>query len=239
MKDYLKIIKAQLRLELPDEPPYGAKVIVEDGELLKKAKNLHTSIYVQKGFVSVDEIDQDGKISLKSDPHQNHSDYFAIVDKTSGNVLATARQIKAIGGHHDLPIMDKAKLRRRHKKKLSKKPHEKMIEISGLAKDTGVASAAVIELYKAMWLHSEKQGHNYWLMACDVKLYPKLRVLFGRSIHRIGRRTKYKGGDVIPCVLDLTSARKVLNKNKKSRHPVYKNIRRKVADHFMSPMIWL
>jgi hypothetical protein len=38
-------------------------------------------------------------------------------------------------------------------------------------------------------------------MACDVRLYERLKVLFGPALKKIGNQTPYPGGDVIPAVL--------------------------------------
>jgi N-acyl-L-homoserine lactone synthetase len=126
-----------------------------------------------------------------------------------------------------------AKISKKSRANILKVLPEHCIEISGLAKEKDVPTEAVLELYRSMWLYSFEKDHKIWLMACDTKLYKRLKILFGSSIRRIGRRTSYKGGDIIPCVLDLSKSSKHLEKNLMSKHPVYGDIRRKVARKFL------
>lgn len=210
------------------------RVSSKEEKLLLEAKKLHGHIYLQRAFIDRKDLDRQGVIHVKADPHQEHSDYFVVVDdKDPNKVLGTARQIRAVNGHDDLPVLVQARVSKRGRKGVLEVSPEHCIEISGLAKAKGVPTEAMLELYKAMWLHSMDQGHRMWLMACDVRLYKRLRILFGSSISRIGRRTAYKGGDIIPCVLDLSKSSLHLQKNLKNKHPVYGSIRRRVARNFL------
>lgn len=210
------------------------KIGEEDNHHLRHAKKLHAKIYLERTFIDSKDVGKDGTIHHKADPHQNHADYFVVVDKDRPNkVLATARQIKTVDGHDDLPVLVQARISKRSYRNILKVTPEHCIEISGLAKNKDVPSEASLELYRSMWLYSIEHGHKYWLMACDVKLYKRLKILFGNSIRRIGRQTSYKGGDIIPCLLDLDKSHIVLTKNLKSRHPMYGKIRRNVAHNFL------
>jgi hypothetical protein len=40
-------------------------------------------------------------------------------------------------------------------------------------------------------------------MACDVRLYYRLKLLYGPALTKIGKQTHYQGGDVIPVALHI------------------------------------
>lgn len=231
----LQHIKAQLRLEIPADPPYRHQRLKADDPRLLAAQRLHARVYIRLHFIESDDVAANGAMHLQADPHQAHADYFVVVDNDDHDkVLVTARQIRAEQTHYDLPVLSKARLSRRARRRLLNLPREQLVEISGLVKDDGVPTAAVMELYRAMWRHSLDREHVLWVMACDPKLYKKLKVLFGRALRKIGRRTPYPGADIIPCVMDLRLSERALQRYLRSRHPLYRHIRRSVAAHFLA-----
>lgn len=202
--------------------------------LLSQAKRLHAEIYLERTFIDPEDIGPEGHMHLIADPHQAHSDYFIVVDKREPNkVLASARQIRADDAHKQLPLLVNARLKNRSKRALLEGDNKKIVEISGLVKAHGTPSVAILELYLAMWGASMNQNHQTWLMACDVKLYKRLKILFGKSVTRIGRRTHYKGGDIIPCKLELSKSHIKLLKNLNSKHILYGRARRAMAEKFL------
>lgn len=202
--------------------------------MLAKAKKLHAEIYLERSFINPIDVGPEGFMHVSSDPHQQHSDYFIVVDRRKPDeVLATVRQIRASTEHKQLPIIEQAKLYTRGKNAILQVDPQYIVEISGLAKAHGTPSTAVLELYLAMWGDSMKDGHRLWLMACDVRLYRRLKILFGKSISRVGRRTHYKGGDVIPCKLELSESHVKLLKNLNSKHPIYGRARKAMAKKFL------
>jgi hypothetical protein len=40
-----------------------------------------------------------------------------------------------------------------------------------------------------------------WLMACDVRLFQRLKIMLGDAIVQVGKQTVYQGGDVIPAMV--------------------------------------
>lgn len=234
----IKHIKAQLRLDMPKKGEYNPVQLQSDDPRLLTAQRLHARVYEHLNYIFPEDIGDNGAMHLKSDPHQAHSDYFVITDPADhSQVLVTARQIRAVDGHNDLPVLKNARIKKKHKKRLLAQPHEHMVEISGLVKDKGVSTLATIELYRMMWQYSVKNdGHVMWLMACEPRLYKKLKVMFGRSVKKVGRRTKYQGGDIIPCIIDLSASERALKRHRKSRHPIYRGARRKIADHFLKDL---
>ena len=202
--------------------------------LLLQAKRLHTEIYLERTFIDQEDIGPEGHMHLKADPHQAHSDYFVVVDRRSPDkVLASARQIRADNTHEQLPILLNAKLKNKSKRALLEENNKRIVEISGLVKAHGTPSVAVLELYLAMWGESMNQRHQTWIMACDVRLYKRLKILFGKSVTRIGRKTHYKGGDIIPCKLELNKSHIKLLKNLNSKQFLYGRARRAMAEKFL------
>jgi hypothetical protein len=231
----LQHIKAQLRLEMPADPPYRHQRLKSDDPRLLTAQRLHARVYVRLHFIEPGDVAANGAMHLQADPHQAHADYFVVVDAhDQDKVLVTARQIRVEQTHYDLPVLGKARLSRRARRQLLGLSPEQLVEISGLVKDDGVPTTAVMELYRAMWQHSLDRQHALWVMACDPKLYKKLKVLFGRALRKIGRRTPYPGADIIPCVMDLRLSERTLQRHLRSRHPLYRHVRRNVAAHFLA-----
>lgn len=173
--------------------------------LLDDARKLHASVYLAKGFVSPQDLDESGRLHTIADSHQNHSHYFVITLEEDGveSVVATARQIEAkeTKGVSSFPIVEKSKIYNRALAEISSQNPYACVEISGLAKRRGTSPAAILLLYREMWYRSLRDGHTLWLMACDVKLYDKLSILFEGAIQKIGAKTSYQGGDVIPAML--------------------------------------
>ena len=203
-------------------------------ELLKQTKKLHAYVYLSKGFIDDSDIGPDGAMHESADPHQKHSDYFAVVDRSAPRqVLAAARQIRAHQAHDQLPILSQSRLHARHIRSIRSTKAQNIVEISALVKKPGVSALVVFELYLAMWATSLRSGHQMWLMACDTRLYRRLKILFGSAIVRIGKRTHYKGGDVIPCRLDLRASHEKILSNLRSRHILYGKVRRSMAQKFL------
>jgi hypothetical protein len=198
----LRDVLDYLRAFRKDED-FNLKIAEVDGDdYLVAAKKLHAKIYLERGFVKARDV-VDGMISPNADPHQLHSKYFVVIDPRTSRLIATSRQIQIREGkgHNSFAMMRQANLYKRGLKLIRKHRPEQTIEISGLAKERGVTKIAPLMLYRAMWHHSLRTKHTLWLLACDVRLFVRLKLLFGTSIQKIGRVTPYYGGDVVPAVL--------------------------------------
>lgn len=180
------------------------------GEEIIAAQKLHAEVYLRRGFIEKKDI-HGGRMTHKADPHQQHALYFVVKkSKQDGTkqIVATARQIY----HHpdkgflSFPVVERANLNLEMLKSLVSHNPEKCVEISGLAKHRDTSSATVLLLYRAMWHYSLEQKHQLWVMACDVRLYRRLRLLFGPAIKQIGEETPYRGGNVIPAMLNPQEA---------------------------------
>jgi len=214
-----------------------ASASIYDEELILKAKKLHASVYLNRGFISLDHLNAQGVLKLDHDPHQFHATYFVVTENSEiGNpIIATARQISATEelGFDSFPILDKARLFPKDKRRIKRGLPQDYVEISGLAKAVGVSSMAPLFLYRAMWHYSLTTEQKYWLMACDVRLYKRLKLLFGPSIRQIGESSLYQGGDVIPAILDIPSSLAVVSNTMPIFNPLNRQIRRAILIFFL------
>lgn len=199
---------------------------------LQEAKHLHASVYLSRGFI--DETDIEGSIiHPQSDPHQHHADYFVV--KRKERVIAVARQIlyKGEGQHHEsFPVLEKAIIYNRSRMRILNYHPQEIVEISALVKKSGESSIAPLVLYRELWKHSLRSNHRIWVMACDVRLYERLKLLFGPTLTKIGQRTPYKGADVIPVALDIQHSVKYVQKITQARTNPF-NIRRQAAEFML------
>lgn len=215
---------------------YYVKMLTpEDTDDIYAAKRLHAAVYLSRGFVDHTDISE-GIIHDVSDPHQHHSQYFVV--KRGSEVVAVARQItyKGEGAHHEsFPILDKAILSERSRRRiLSIHPHE-ITEISALVKKSGESPIAPILLYRELWRHSLRHKHRVWVMACDIRLYERLKLLFGPALTKIGQRTPYKGGDVIPVTINIAAGVSYLQDVKSKRRTGVFDINRRAAQFITRP----
>ncbi len=207
-------------------------------DLVDDAQKLHASIYLSRGYVSEEDVDETGRLHKLSDSHQEHSHYFVVTVEENGveNVVATARQIESVEplGMNSFPIIKRSKIYQRSLFEIMGQTPESCIEISGLAKKRGTNSAAVLLLYREMWYRSLRDGHTLWLMACDVVLYEKLIILFEGAIQKIGSRTSYQGGDVIPAMIRPLEVLDSLISATKSSHYQKRVFRRKLLSFLLT-----
>lgn len=180
---------------------------VETEDHLGQAKRLHAEVYVSRGFVPPEDISKDGTLKRLADPHQHHARYFAVIPgkSDSGEIVAAARQIELDPkkGFDSFPIMRLAHIYPSERAKILRCKPGDFVEISALVKKRGMSSLIPLFLYRAMWHHSLRHEHRYWLMACDVRLYERLKLLFGGAITQIGDVTPYYGGNIVPAKLNL------------------------------------
>lgn len=207
--------------------------IAEDGTAdLLEAKKLHAKEYLSRNFIEHTDILNE-IIHEESDPHQKHAVYFVV--KNRQKVVGVARQIIYKGSgpmHESFPVLDKAKISQRSRTKIERQHPHKIVEISALVKARSESSIVPIVLYRSMWQYSRQNNHDFWVMACDVRLYQRLKILFGPAIVKIGNRTSYKGGDVIPAALHIPSSHKYLRSITTKRSALF-SVRYRAAAHML------
>lgn len=206
VKDFANTRRAVKKLHHVSAHEIKLTTLAEDlTEDIDEAQKLHAAVYLRLGFVDEKDIKK-GKMTREFDPHQQHALYFILKEKGKDgriHVAATARQIqyKPEKGFLSFPLIEKAELGTKVLKDLISHDPNKCVEISGLAKHRETAGVSVLLLYRALWHHSLRQDHQLWIMACDPRLYQKLRILFGPAIQQVGRETQYKGASIIPAML--------------------------------------
>jgi len=185
-------------------------LVIDDPDTLLEAKRLNAEVYLRKGFIEQGDLNKEGIISLRADPHQAHSRYFAAIGDLDGKnrVLATARQInyKPSAGIDSLPLLSRTRVYPEFLKDIKTEGLENYVEISALVKHSSASIVAPFLVYREMLRYSDRQSHKKWIMALDIAVCKHLESFFGGSIEPIGERTPYPGGDVIPMCLRLDNA---------------------------------
>lgn len=201
----------------------------DDSQDLRDAKKLHANVYLSLGFVDESEL-FDEMIHEESDPYQRHAEYFVV--KKRDEVVAAARQIvyKGTGEHHDsFPVLSKAIIYDRSRKRLLGYHPTEIVEISALVKKRGESSVVPLVLYRALWRYSLASQHRIWVMACDPRLYARLKILFGPAFTKIGQRTPYKGADALPVALVMDVSVKYVQKVLGTRRWMIFDLKRRAA----------
>jgi hypothetical protein len=200
MKDTIEFIDS---IRSSDRGDYEGQLIGTDGDLVHEAQRLHAGVYLSRNFISEQDVSSDRRMHERADPHQSHSTYFTIHDKRTGKVIATSRQIRLHTDkkHNSFPLLEKAHIEDRWKEFILGHNMDKVVEISGLAKLRDATSMAPLYLYRQMWHHSLNNQHDLWLMACDVRLFQRLKLILGGAIIQVGKETVYQGGNVIPAIV--------------------------------------
>ena len=216
----------------PNVGRYTVSIAEEGSDEIIAAKKLHAAEYLARGFIEESDI-FDEIIHEQSDPHQKHAIYFVVKNKQT--VVGVARQIVYKGAgdmKESFPILEKANIYSRYRDKIERQHPHTVVEISALVKKRGESSIVPIVLYRSLWQYSRKHNHDFWIMACDVRLYHRLRLLFGPAILRIGKVTSYYGGDVIPSALHIPSSERYLKEHVSRKHKLF-TIRNRAASHML------
>jgi hypothetical protein len=198
------------------------------------ARRIHAAVYLSKKFVEEKDV-VNGLLSLRIDPYHFHSQYFVVMVKATGRLVATARQIRArrYRGHNSFAMFTHTPLYKRATKLIIRHDPVDCVEISGLAKYRGVSKLAPLLLYRAMWQYSLERRHKLWLLVCDYRLFVRLKLLFGPAIQKAGPVTFYLGSDSVPAVLKLTSSIRALGRAIDNAAWYQRWLRRKVAQFML------
>lgn len=202
---------------------------VIDERYLDDAKKLHASVYVARGFVTEDDITPAGYLSENIDPHVDHADYFVVIDMVEDEVVALVRQIHQRAGHH-LPVLQYQLAKRAY----THTHDDDIVEISAFAKKRGVDSRVTLLLFAEMLRYSRQNSHQYWVFACDTRVYRSLKTLFGSLLHKTGPEVEYMGSKVIPAEVNLDSALAQLYRNYRLSVPPLRHVRKFLYDSLLS-----
>ncbi len=212
IKKYRDAKKVFKTLRSPQKSQFIPKKLTKDEELLYEAQKLHAEVYLSRNYIFKEDLSDKGVMHSKADPHQHHATYFSVIDKDSGKVVGTSRQIEHDHekNYDSFPLLQKAKIEKKWLDYIKNHNFETVIEISGLAKKRNFSNIIPLYLYRQMWHHSIENDHEIWLMACDVRLFHKLELLLGDAIIKVGKETEYTGGNIIPAIVQPKQALEAL-----------------------------
>jgi len=198
---------------------------VTHGPYFDQARKLHASVYQAHGFVALDDVSADGYLTKRADPYERHADYFVAIDTEQDEVVALIRQIHQRSGRQ-LPVFH-------HKLTAASYAHahkDDVVELSAFAKKPGVDSRVTLLLFGELLSYSRRQGHQYWVFACDTAVYRNLKTLFGRLLQKTGQEVFYMGSTVIPAEVDLDRALYQLRRNYRRSIPPLRQVRKFLYD---------
>jgi N-acyl-L-homoserine lactone synthetase len=171
-----------------------------DPRLMEESHRLRYQVYcIERGFLNPDDYPD----QCERDEFDRHSLHLGVVD-AAGMLLATARLVKVnIAG---LPLFRHCQIYRGESELYQETTRVAEISrlcISRALRKRRVGSASVaIQLYRAIYQASKRNGFTHWLVATEPslqRLLASLRVPF----REVGPRTDYYG-PVAPYLVDLS-----------------------------------
>ena len=184
---------------------------IDDSNLIKLARQLTARSYLKSGFVSQDQVGEDGVILPEEDPFVDSSDYYVVVNDDS-QIIATTRKIHFTTEKADdsFPVWRyRTKLDQEKVEEIENIGLENCVEISALSKEPGLDKNkdAALLLYKKIVQDALKKNNSVgvdkeevFLMASSPKLHSQLTALFNGGIRQIGPKLDYPGEEVIPAI---------------------------------------
>ncbi|GAC1391498.1 MAG: hypothetical protein NVSMB46_04250 [Candidatus Saccharimonadales bacterium] len=191
--------------ELYDEKPFIG--LLEELSQIADARQLVADRYLNEGYITGDDLDNNGFINTSLDPYVDNSTYFGSYSD-EGVIKATLREIKT-DDPKDLPVIKSFNLE--NNLLLQGKDPSTIVEISAVAKVNGGGlieqSQKIVELYAAALRYSIESGQTTWVMGTDHRLTRRLGMLFGRdTFEKLGESQEYMGSVTDPIMLDLHKA---------------------------------
>lgn len=223
--------------QLNTEVPGLRTIIVTRPEQLSAAKELHARTYRAVGFVTDADLTSDGlRIGPGKDPYQAHAQYFSVQGFRDGalRTVATVRIIDADPdqGFKSFPVYVTQDLYPEYQRLLEGVDPAACGEISGLVREPDVSGKAALMLYRTVWHYSLRQRYELLLVACDARLYPRCKMIFGASWNRIGPDGEIWNHQVVPVMIDipnsLDEALKVSRVN-----PVKRRVKMRALEFFL------
>jgi hypothetical protein len=233
------VIKQTLKYyrQLGTELPGLRTVIVRHPEQLSAAKELHARTYRAHGYVTDADLSGDGlSIAPDKDPYQAHAQYFSVQGPGDGvpRTVATVRVINAEPGQglESFPTYMTQDLYPKYRRLLEELDPAACGEISALARDPDVSGKAALMLYRAVWHYSLDRRYALLLVACDTRLYPRCKMIFGASWIRIGRDGWIWNHRVVPVMIDIPNSLEEALKLSRV-NPVKRRIKMKALEFFL------
>ena len=70
-------------------------------------------------------------------------------------------------------------------------------------------------------------------MSCDVRLYRRLKFLFGDALTQVGKESYYMGSMVVPAALEVEHSLQVVQAGERSHNPLQRQLRRAMVKFFL------
>jgi hypothetical protein len=184
-------------------------------EIKELAQALHTQVYLDKGFITFDDINETG---LFVDEYSNRSTYLLAENdyrRSACRYIHTDRRV----GIMSLPTAQHFSIDPEIIKqaagvdRLSDVKHNQVIEVSGLAsirldgenerrKGAGELDATRL-IYASIIRHSLDAGHKLWLLNVEPPLLRSLEILIGKEqMHTLGEAAEYMGPATVPVAIN-------------------------------------
>jgi hypothetical protein len=184
-----------------------------DPEIVKEAQQVHTQVYLQEGFISHDQLNEEGVFVDEYTPRVEP------ILVRLGSKETTLRMIhtgKKEGGLLSLPTLkhfeiDVDTLKQvAHASRLADIRAKNVVEISGLAAiktgedaTTGDVLDATRQAYATGLRRSLDQGHSLWVMNVDKRFKKGFDAILGKdAMVQIGEPQEYIGPPTIPVALN-------------------------------------
>jgi len=208
-----KIVYDYLVNRSPELPNVPTDEEVVQPEMQLKARQLHTQVYMQQGFIDHSQLDQQ---ELFTDQYIDRSQYVYV---HSAKNIATCRMIhtdKKAGGLLSLPTMQHFSINSDILRFVSdaQRPSainpKSIVEISGLAAgrvdnvdNSHSGLSAISLLYAGALRQSLDAGHKAWVMNVEQSYRADLEDRLGEdNIHELGDEREYIGAPTIPIALN-------------------------------------
>lgn len=223
--------------QLGTELPGLRTVIVTRPEQLSAAKELHARTYRAVGHVTDADLTSDGSsIRVDEDPYQAHAQYFSVEGLRDGvpRTVAACRVIYADPGKglQSFPTFVTQELFPKYRHLLEELEPAACGEISALVREPEVSGKAALMLYRAVWHYALDRRYALLLVACDARLYPRCKMIFGASWMRIGPDGWIPNHPVVPVMIDIPNS--LDEALKLSRvNPVKRRIKMKALEFFL------
>lgn len=220
---------------------YDTCFATDDPKLIARARQLVAQVYLMRGFIKQEWVDEDGCIKPEHDPHHEHATYYVMTTPDKEDVVATLRVIRydERKGEDSFPLLEhKDELDGERREELIHIGYENLLEISALVRDkeldpTGVAS---MKLYRHLFLDAwsqDDEGKSTFIMACNPRLYERFALLFGESMKRLGPDLSYPGQEAVPAMFsNKDGALGVIGLSKDRKNP-YNRLHKDVVEYFL------
>ncbi len=177
------------------------------GARIDECRRLVTERYLGEGYIGTNDLEPDtGLMNSQVDPYYKHSEYFWATD-SFGNVEATIRLIHHPGGNNSgwlFPMQREFDIDPVNEQLIQRNIADNqaaVVEISGLAERKGADGFVALDMYRRMWQHSMASGYDVCLISADIRLYNKLKSMFGEAVTGVGDSKMVMGSQTVPAIL--------------------------------------